>query len=224
MKFNYDEFSYKNVPLVSIRELVLEDQMKIAVDLRNKNFVSLQKRIYSFLRSENSRVLAIYETFSRKSLSFSGNILLINDIVKKLWFIVKKPNTYKSSLVISNSYVKSKKIKSASLIDCSLQFLYKMILDIILEEISDLNNFSSKYFRSPGWAVKAINLILKDKDIRSFPRYLLEIDVGKSSVLNSVLSSWILSNLSVYRLFNFDLNLIPMNILNEWRVKRFDFN
>lgn len=222
MIFNDDEFSYKNIPLTKIRELVLEDQMRIAVDLRNKNFISLQKRIYTFFRSENSRVFAVYQAISESGLFFFNHLNLVEDIVSKLWFIVKNPNFYKAVIVKEKLYKNHKRImKSTNVIDSSLQFLYKMVLQVIFEEISDPNNFSSKSFRSPNWAVKAVSLVFEDVKINDFKKYVLKLDLSKFLMLDSLIYNWILNNLSIYTFFNFDLILIPRNIVSQWRAKRF---
>lgn len=224
MRVKNGEFIYKNIPLTKIRELVLEDQMKIAVDLRNKNFVSLQKRVYSFFRSENSRVFSIYKSISEKGLSFSSHSRLIDDTVSKLWSIVKKPNLYKTIPTKRNLSQKfNKSIQSRNIVDISLQFLYKMVLEVILEEISDPNVFSCKYFRSPGWAVKSVDMIFKDTKISNFKKYLLKLDFSEILIIDSILYDWILQNLSIYKVFNFDLVLIPKNIISQWRAKRYRF-
>jgi RNA-directed DNA polymerase len=225
IKTRRENFCFNNLSIRELRINILERQMEIALDLRNKDFISAQKRIHSFIRSENSRALAVYETISKKGYRSKGFSKVkpktmddYNKLIKQLWYIIKNPKKYKATPLARTLIPKPKggtrPISVPSYLDRALQHLYRMILDVIHEEVADPNSYGFRPFRSPGWAAKAITLSIWSRKGRGIPNYCIKFDIKKC--FDSISHKWILDNISDYKIENFTINLIPHHILSEW--------
>lgn len=98
IKTGADYFIFKCFIIQELRRFVLEEQMKLAVDLRNKTFLYSPFIISSLLRKEQVRAYAVYLAVSEKhsqlkfkSFFFSKSkkqYLLL--IIYELFYIIRR--------------------------------------------------------------------------------------------------------------------------------------
>ena len=222
-------FKYKNYSIKDLRTYVLEIQEKIAVDLRNGDIKNAQTKIKSLLRSDKARAYAVYLTISSpgaKSKGLSPKRPISNseyeNLIKELWQIIKKPNSYKASPLSRTLIPKANKsgfrpISVPSYIDRALQNLFRFILEIIQEETADPNSFGFRPFRSPGWAAKSIMLNIwtaLNRKGYGCPNKVILFDIAKC--FDSIDHDFILKNIGTFQYKGQSLELIPNKILAEW--------
>lgn len=208
-----------------IKQVVLDLQMKMAVAIRNKDFVLANKLSNTIIRSKEARTLAVYRVLRNKgarSPGFSEQRPTTNQeylaLTQQLWQIVKNPNNYKASPLVRSLIPKPKggfrPISVPTYLDRSLQQLYKFTLDVVAEEIQSPYSFGFRPFRSPGWATKS--LILATFPKKYPPKYALELDIAKC--YDTMDHNWMLSNICSIALDPScePIHVIPKHILNQW--------
>lgn len=140
-----------------IKNYVLNQQQFLAVALRNVDVTSANKLISKMLRSKDFRILAVYNTISTKgyrSKGFSDKKPKTNQdytkLVSQLWEIVKHPSSYKAKPLKRTMIPKSKggfrPVSVPTYLDRALQHLYKLVLDVVAEEIQSPYSFGFRPF------------------------------------------------------------------------------
>jgi retron-type reverse transcriptase len=220
-----EPFRYKDVSIQDLRAHVTRQQQEIAMVLRNKDIKDAQKRMRALVRSEPARALAVYEVISKKgyrSKGFSPNVPKTNGdymmMVQDLWKIVKSPPSYQATPLARTLIPKPKgglrPISVPTYLDRALQHLYKLVLDIACEELSEPNSFGFRAFRSPGMASKAVTLALWTRKEFGPPKFVIEADVAKS--FDTIDHDFILANVASTNSFGPSLEIIPRTIMNQW--------
>jgi hypothetical protein len=87
-----DYFIFKCFIIQELRRFVLEEQMKLAVDLRNKTSFYSPFIISSLLRKEQIRAYAVYLTVSERHFrsKFKSNKQILLLIIYELSYIIKR--------------------------------------------------------------------------------------------------------------------------------------
>lgn len=208
-----------------IRTYVLEQQQILAVALREKNISAANKQIRKMVRSQDFRILAVYNTISKRgyrSPGLSSTTPTTNkdysELVASLWKIVKNPANYKATPLLRTLIPKPKggfrPISVPTYLDRCIQHLYKLVLEVVAEEIQSPYSFGFRPFRSPGWASKC--LILATHPLKLPPTFALELDFEKC--FDAMCHKWMLDHLCSISIGDGLglVDVIPPNILEQW--------
>ncbi len=208
-----------------IKRDVLTQQQKLAVALRERNITKANLQIRKMIRSKDCRILAVYNTISKKGYRSKGlkdfkptTNKHYSTLVARLWFVIKNPKAYKATPLKRKMLPKPKgglrPISVPTYFDRALQHLYKFVLDVVAEEIQSPYSFGFRPFRSPGWASRC--LILSTNPRKTPPKFALELDIAKC--YDTMDHEWMLNNICKISLGNVTekLDVIPINILKEW--------
>jgi len=208
-----------------IRDYVLEQQQILAVALRNKDIEAANRQIKKMVRSLDFRILAVYNTITKKGYRSKGykdkqptTNSDYSGLVRRLWLFVKDPNSYKASPLLRTMVPKPKgglrPISVPSYFDRCIQHLYKLVLEVVAEEVLSPYSFGFRPFRSPGWASK--HLILGTFPRKNPPSFALELDIKKC--FDTMCHAWMLENISSISIGEGlpKVDVIPPPILNQW--------
>jgi RNA-directed DNA polymerase len=197
--------------------------MELAVALRNQDIIKTNSIIRRFLRNKDCRILAVYNTISKRGYRSKGykdkkprtNVDYSN-LIQRLWKVIKNPNGYKAT-PLKRRYLPKPKgglrpLLVPSYFDRCIQHLYKIPLDVITEEIQSPYSYGFRPYRSPGWASKS--LILATLPRKHVPKYALERDIAKC--YDTMDHDWMLANVSNIKVGNNIVEIIPQHILKQW--------
>lgn len=207
-----------------IKKNILKLQQELAVSLRERDNKTSNKIINKIIRNKDCRILAVYKTISTKGYRSKGfrdekptTNVQYSKLVSLLWEAIKKPNSYKSTPLKRTMLPKPKggfrPISVPTYFDRSLQHLYKLVLEVIAEEIQSPFSFGFRPFRSPAWATK--RLVLATFPFITPPKYGLELDIAKC--FDTMDHNWMLNNVTKIKIDeNCEVDVIPRHILNQW--------
>lgn len=208
-----------------IRDTVLNYQLKLAKEIRNKNYLLASKTIKILTNSLAARAYALYLVLSKKGYRSMGLSKIkpatnseYEAIIEELKTYCKNPSSYKSTPLSRKMVPKPKgglrPISVPSYTDRAIQTLFQFALEVCSEELQGPQSFGFRRYRSPGWGQKAVTLAVWSRKGFGPPKRAVLFDI--KGCYDNISHQYIMDNCSSIRFKDGMVEVIPKEILNQW--------